>query len=298
MTDYDSPWKEALDYYFRPFMQLCFPALDSQIDWSIAPKMLDKELMQIAPQSELGRRTVDKLVEVKLLSGDFGWLLIHLEIQNQRDAEFTHRMFVYYYRIRDKYNRESVSLAVLGDEEPNWRPDHYHEAAFGCQLEFKFPVVKLLDFADDLDFLERSTNPFALVVLAHLKTLQTAADPLDRCRWKLRLLRPLYERGLTADEVRKLFRLLDWMMQLPRDIELEFCQQLEQFEQENRMPYITSIERLAIEKGQEKGLLAGKIQMLQRILGEAVESDETLLELPVEVLSTRLEDLQQRFDAR
>ncbi len=302
MTDYDSPWKEALDNYFQPFMQLCFSELAEQIDWSVEPKMLDKELMQIASQSELGARTVDKLVEVKLLSGDVGWLLVHLEVQSQRDAEFTRRMFTYFYRIRDKYNKQVVSLAVLGDGEPNWRPDHYREAAFGCRFEFQFPVVKLLDFADNFHSLEQSTNPFALVILAHLKTMQTAADPADRCRWKLRLLRPLYERGLTANEVRKLFRVLDWMMQLPTDIELEFRQQLEQYEQEKQMPYITSIERMAIEKGQgegqEKGWLAAKVQTLQQFLGLDVESKDALLGQPTEDLVRKLDDLQERFDAR
>ncbi len=294
MTDYDNPWKEALDCYFQPFMHLCFATIAAEIDWSVPPKMLDKELMQIAPHSELGARTVDKLVEVKLLAGDFGWLLVHLEVQSQRDVDFTRRMFVYFYRIRDKYNKRVVSLAVLGDGEPNWRPDSYQESNFGCQFDFKFPMIKLLDFADDLTSLEQSTNPFALVILAHLTMMQTADDPIDRCRWKLRLLRPLYARGLTAEEVRKLFRVLDWMMQLPRDIELEFRQQLEQWEQENHMPYITSIERLA----SEKGLIAGKIQMLQRFLSDVVESSESLLSQSTEELDDKLETLQQRFDAR
>ena len=151
MTDYDSPWKEALDVYIEAFLRLCFPILAAQIDWSVAPIMRDKELLQIAPQSELGSRTVDKLVEVKLLSGDVGWLLIHVEVQSQRDAEFARRMFVYFYRIRDKYNKQVVSLAVLGDGEPNWRPDRYQEAHFGCQFDFKFPIVKLLDYAQQIE---------------------------------------------------------------------------------------------------------------------------------------------------
>ena len=305
MNDYDSPWKEALDVYFEPFVKLCFADLAAGIDWSVAPKMLDKELLQIAPQSELGSRTVDKLVEVKLLSGDVGWLLVHLEVQNQRDTDFARRMFVYFYRIRDKYDKRVVSLAVLGDAEPNWRPDRYQEANFGCQVDFKFPIVKLVDYAGQIEVLERSTNPFASIILAHLATMQTANDPEDRCRWKLRLLRPLYERGLTAEEVRKLFRVLDWMLQLPAEIELDFRQQLEQVEQERHMPYITSIERMAIEKGREegreegleKGLLAGKIQMLQRILAEPVESDEALLEQTTEQLARKLGELQQRFEA-
>ena len=69
MTEYDSPWKEAIDILFEDFMLLCFPTIHGQIDWSDPPKMLDKELQQITPESEAGLRVVDKLVEVKLPSG-------------------------------------------------------------------------------------------------------------------------------------------------------------------------------------------------------------------------------------
>jgi hypothetical protein len=78
---------------------------------------------------------------------------------------------------------------------------------------------------------------------------------------------------------------------------LDFRQQLEQVEQERHMPYITSIERMAIAKGREEGLLAGKIQMLQRILAEPVESDEDLLVQSTEQLACKLDELRQRFDA-
>jgi hypothetical protein len=30
--DYDSPWKEALDFYFEPFLALLFPQTSAQID--------------------------------------------------------------------------------------------------------------------------------------------------------------------------------------------------------------------------------------------------------------------------
>jgi hypothetical protein len=32
MTDYDSPWKEALDAYFRPFLELFFAQTHAEID--------------------------------------------------------------------------------------------------------------------------------------------------------------------------------------------------------------------------------------------------------------------------
>ena len=102
MTEYDSPWKEILDKYFDHFMQLCFPDLHSAIDWRTPAKMLDKEFQQIAQDSETGQRTVDKLVEVRLLSGELEWLLVHLEIQSQSSEAFARRMFVYFYRVTDR----------------------------------------------------------------------------------------------------------------------------------------------------------------------------------------------------
>lgn len=33
-SDYDSPWKEALDGYFEPFLTLLFPQVHRRIDWS------------------------------------------------------------------------------------------------------------------------------------------------------------------------------------------------------------------------------------------------------------------------
>lgn len=64
------------------------------------------------------------------------------------------------------------------------------------------------------------------------------------------------------------------------------------------MPYITSIERLAKQEGREEGLLAGKVQILQRVLAVTIESEESLLKQSVEQLSEKLHDLQQRFDAQ
>ncbi len=33
-ADYDSPWKEALDFYFESFLALLFPTIHEQIDSS------------------------------------------------------------------------------------------------------------------------------------------------------------------------------------------------------------------------------------------------------------------------
>lgn len=65
-TNYDSPWKEALEHYLPDFLRLFLPELHAQIDWSHPPIFLDKELQAITWDAATGRRIVDKLVLVRL----------------------------------------------------------------------------------------------------------------------------------------------------------------------------------------------------------------------------------------
>ena len=298
MTEYDSPWKEILDKYFAEFMQLCFPELYQAIDWVTPTKMLDKEFQQIAQESETGQRTVDKLVEVRLLTGQLEWILVHLEIQSQSSDSFARRMFVYYYRITDKYNKPVVSLAVLGDANPGWRPKHFEQSLFGCRVRFEFPTVKLIEFENRLEELEKSENPFATVILAHLMTLKTAGNPVDRSQWKLRLLKPLYRQGMSRETIRDLFRVIDWMMDLPHDIALQFENELLLFEREKQMPYVTSIEQHGMEKGMEKGELIGQIRLYQQLLGQPEQRRDQFLSQTIEALQSQLSQLQQSFHSR
>jgi hypothetical protein len=59
-----------------------------------------------------------------------------------------------------------------------------------------------------------------------------------------------------------LFRLLDWIMTLPADLQGHFRGELHRYEEERRMPYVTSVERLAREEGREEGLRQGLIEAI------------------------------------
>ncbi len=245
MTDYDSPWKEVLDRYFELFLLFFFPQVHADIDWSRSYEALDKELQKIVVAAEQGRRYVDKLVKVWLKNGAERWLLIHVEIQTWRETDFAKRMYVYNYRIFDRYDREVISLAILADDAPDWRPNHYGYERWGFRAGIEFPIVKLLDHAPHWQALEADPNPFAVVVLAHLKSLETRHNPAERHDWKLRLVRGLFERGLSAEDIRQLFRFIDWVLDLPPVLEQRFRDEVDRHGEEHRMPYVTSIERLA-----------------------------------------------------
>ncbi len=179
-----------------------------------------------------------------------------VEVQTTRDEAFPQRMYVYNYRVFDRYNRPVASLAVLADDDANWRPAEFRNSLFGCEAGIHFPHVKLLDFAAHEDVLEQSANPFAQVVLAHLKARQTHGHPADRHAWKLRLVRGLFERGFNAKDVRELFRLIDWMMELPPALGTLFWEDLEKIQEEKRMPFITTPERVGVERGLRRGIEA------------------------------------------
>jgi hypothetical protein len=189
------------------------------------------------------RRYVDKLVKVWRKNGRETWVLIHVEVQTQRDPDFPQRMYGYNTRIADRYNRTVVSLAVLADDDPEWRPDHHEEELWGWSVRMGWPSVKLLDYADREAELERSKNPFAKVVLAHLKALETRQDPAGRRTWKFRLVRGLYERGFRREDVRQLFRLIDWLLELPPPVQRQFQREVDDYEEGRRMPFVTGFER-------------------------------------------------------
>jgi hypothetical protein len=163
-------------------------------------------------------------------------------------------MYVYNYRVFDRYNEKVASLAVLADDDLNWRPRAYHNNVFGCETGIRFLTVKLLDFAVHEAMLEASDNPFAIVVLAHLKARETHGDPAVRRDWKIRLVRGLYERGFSKADVRELFRIIDWLMELPRLQDQLFRQEVDKIQEEKGMPFITSVERAGIRKGLCKGI--------------------------------------------
>lgn len=253
--DLDTPWKEALEYFLASFLAFFFRPVHDALDWRRGYESLDKELQQIAHDARTGRRLADKLFKVWRKDGREAWLLIHIEVQGQRERAFPERMFIYSYRIYDLHRRPVVSLAVLSDDNPGWRPDHFEVGGWGCTLGLRFLTAKLLDYRGREEELEEEKNPFAAIVLAHLKVLETRGDPRERWRWKLRLVKGLYERGLSKEQVRQLFRLIDWMVQLPLELQRDFREEIHKFEEAKRMPYVTSIERLAREEGRQETLL-------------------------------------------
>jgi heme oxygenase len=94
----------------------------------------------------------------------------------------------------------------------------------------------------------------------------------------------------------RLFHFIDWLLQLSDDLSTWFWQELESWEEQQRMPYVTSVERIGIEKGQTTIVL----HQLQRKLGDVPEAMQNrILALSSDAifdLSTALFDFTTRDD--
>jgi hypothetical protein len=286
-ADYDSLWKEALDRYFERCIAFFFSHIHAEIDWSRGYEMLDKELQPIVRRAQHGRRHVDKLVKVYLKTGEERWVLLHIEVQASPEGEFPERMYVYNTRLFDRYGREVISLAILADDDPAWRPSRYEYARWGFRAGIEFPVVKLLDYAPKYQELEADPNPFAVVVLAHLKALETRRRPAERYAWKTRLVKGLYERGMGPEDVRRLFHFIDWVMELPEPMDHRFWDEIDAYQVEKRMPFINIAERV----GMEKGLLRGiEVALRMKFGAEGLELMPELRQIRDHVLLEKILD--------
>src|SRR5436190_7320522 len=168
-SNQDSAWKEILDFYFKEFMEFFYPDVATKIDWLAPYEPLDNELQSITTDAMVGKTFVDKLMKVKSLEGKDEVVLIHIEVQGQKEEEFSKRLFQYYCKLFTKYDQSILTLAILTDSNQSWHPKDYQRDVFDFSvLTFNFKTHKLIDYRTKKQTLEESDNPFSMVVLAHL----------------------------------------------------------------------------------------------------------------------------------
>jgi hypothetical protein len=256
-ADMDGGWKQVIEDYLEDFFRFFFPTVHAEIDFDQPCEHLDKELAKIMLDAAVGDREADQLIQVHWRDGGDELVLVHVEVQAQDAADFAERMYVYNTRIWERYRRPVVSLALLIDGDPRFRPDRYVREKSVCRLELTFLAVKLLDYKTEAELLA-DPSPFAIASLVQLRKLQAGGDVYQRYAFKLALARQLYQRGYNRDDVLKLFRFMDYVLRLTEALSIRFDTDLAQLEENLHMPYVTSIERHALQRGREEGRQEGR----------------------------------------
>lgn len=101
--------------------------------------------------------------------GEEKWLLIHIEVQGDRDPDFSIRMFRYYYRIFDFHHEDVVAIAILTDDSKAFRPNQYKRSSYGTKLLYEFNMAKLVDYNEE-ELLQSATRSLSLYSLLNMQT--------------------------------------------------------------------------------------------------------------------------------
>ncbi len=299
-SDQDNAWKELLDHHFREFMEFFFPTIAAEINWARKPVFLDKELPKLEPANTSGGRIADKLAQVWRLDGGEIYVMLHSEIQGRAKAEFNRRMYVYNYRISDRDKAEVVSLGVVTGSVKNVALGRYETERWGCRVLFEFLVVKITDWRGREAELEKSRNPFAMVVLAQLKLLEIQGKPERKYAAKRDLMLLLLRAGYQKTSIRSLLRFLDWVIRLPKEAEEQLTYEVEKKTKGKAMPYITSWERRGLERGLERGQKIGEErgQKIGEERGQKIGKEKGQKEMLLQLLKWKFGELEKGIAAR
>ncbi|MCP4149746.1 MAG: cytosolic protein [bacterium] len=286
--NYDSAWKEVIELHLEDFLKFFFPKVHREIDFSKGYESLNQELRSITPKSKTGKRLADVLVKVHLKGKKKTAcivIFIHIEIQGSRETGFERRVFIYFYRIFDlkiARDAEIISLMILTDEDKNYRPDKFVIDRMGFNLRMKVPMVKIIDYKNKPGLktkLEKSKSPMALVVKAQLKSIEAKKkDNNAKAFIKRELVYQLFRSGYKKEVIGTLLKFLDYIFSLPEELEEQLKQEIIILEEENKMAYVTSWERIARKEGKKDGIEEGKKE------GKKEGRKEGLLEAALEFI--------------
>ena len=268
--EFDGPWKRALKRFLEPALRLLAPELHADIDWGHEVVFLDKELESYLPEGGAGEGRVDVLAEVHLKGGEPSRILLHAEVQADHESDFARRIFRYWYWLFDARLLPVVSLVILADTSRSWRPDRFELATHYTRVRFDFRPVKLIDLEQRIDELEQSKNPFALFVVAHL-TAKRSKVGKKRLYWKLRLVRRLFAIGLSSEEVRLLYTMVDRVLRLPEELRSVFHDEVHAMSQENEVEFISGIEEDARDKARLESRRESILQFIEARFGPVSE---------------------------
>ena len=286
----DTLWKGILEDLFDDFLRFVYPSADDIFDMARGFEFLDKELEDIFPQTdEENIRYVDKLVKVWLKDGTEEWILIHIEVQGKPDKIFPERMYVYNYRLRDKFNRKITAWAILADRNKKFLPTHYKESYLGTTIFYEFNMLKIIN--QDEELLRKMDNPFAIVVLTVLLALKkTKTNELELIDLKMDLVKELMKRNIEKKKIRALMNFLQYYVRFNSENTLIFEKKLEQFKGKT---YPMGIEELLLHQAETKGIEKNTKNVIRnaRLKGASIEFIADIVNLPAEKVRAILDKM-------
>jgi len=258
----DILWKGVLEDVFDDFLKFFDPEAEQFYDFNKKFEFLDKELEQVFPpeNDEYSPKIIDKLVKVFTRDGKEEWVLVHVEVQGQYQQDFARRMFTYFYRILDKYQKPITAYAIFTEAIHKERPNSFQLEFRGTSLLYTFNTYKIS--RQDEGELQASNNPFAMVILT-AKAALAGKDFIDGkerdallLKLKLELARQLLAKQIAKEKIRVLMNFLRYYVRFENPaINAKFEQEVEILTERRTT---MGIEELLLDRATKQGLEKGK----------------------------------------
>jgi len=282
----DILWKGMLEEVFDDLLRFVFPDADRIFDMSRGFEFLEKELGEMYPEPEKQPDTkfVDKLVKVFQKDGIEQWILCHVEVQGKNDKEFAKRMFKYYARIFDRFDRPMTAIAIFTGRDGKKLPEIYVHKYMGTELTYKYNTLCILDYDDR--HLVASRNPFALVMLAAKKALLKGKN-LDEVllEEKLAIAKLLIKRGYSAEKTTAILSFLHNYVRFAKPgTNRIFEHEIDRLtDKTNIMGIIEQVKQMRIAEAKEEGRKEARAKMatavVRNLIAETNFSDRKIADI-------------------
>lgn len=301
-TNYDFRWKEIIEALFEDFVAYFMPSFYPKVDFKKGVEFLDKELQElVGTYGKKGYIVTDKLVKVHLKDGSIKWLVIHIEIQSTDESNFSERMFVYFSRLYEKYNKRIIAIAVYTGAKV---PKNYDEFVYELEetkLTYQFAAYRAKE--KSTKELKASNNPFALAVLAGKYVQQTKQEELSLYRAKLELVRLARDKNYDSQRIKALIKFIVYLIELPTS-EIKFQKQVRKMINSENMERVTPKQKASF-KGFADAVFEGFYgksydKMMEQIIVKLLQKEDlSIKEIAeiVEVSEYHVRKIKKGFDA-
>jgi hypothetical protein len=265
----DALWKSILENVFEDFLRFFFKDAEKVFDLEKGFEYLDKELEPLCPMIDgSSPKFVDKLVKVYTRAGREKWLLLHIEVQGYKEANFPKRMFTYFYRILDRYEKPVTAIAILTDGNLKFRPSIYRYRCKGVSLRYQYQVYKIADQREDE--LLKNENPFAVVILTALMAIRKKkVEEPELYDLKIGLAKNLLRRKIPASKITSLMSFIKHY--------LHFDDQENNNKFEEEIALLTNknetmgIEEFLLDRAKKQGIQEGIAQGVEEGIAQGIE---------------------------
>jgi hypothetical protein len=223
VLDEDGVFKQFFTQNALDVIALIKPDLYAAIDVSVPIEFCEQELINFlrGRLRQLDKRkVVDKLLKVKLLTGEDHFIFFHNEFQNALLDELGFRWFKSRMLIALRYNTEEITtLVVFTGKAPSKKHFVYDITRFGTRTLFKAHAFAVIN--QNAKWLAETQNPVGLAFLAAKYAAQSRGDDAKRLKLKKKVLDLVQKKGLHLGKMRIILNFVFDFMLLPDEIDEE-----------------------------------------------------------------------------